>query len=334
MDQDDVKYFERINEDFQLRKAMRASSNAIVPYLGAAGNLGKEVEKYLSKKEIKITPPDWILTAEEEAQARFNFIAEQKKLYAWKLADRKCLEEKIREKIDEIDWEKIDATEYLDIVNRNKHISIQREKQLEENRQKEIEERKQLVARCNANYMYNGIQRTSFIRYNKKLIVNEDNRHLITAVCMFLSEDKRFEDELGYSFQKGLWIRGNVGLGKTHIIKCASANELNPILVTSILDITEQVREHGDFEFATSRIVYIDDVGTEQPLVKHYGTDITFFKSFIEKRYAHQDVYNNIIVSTNLSFDEVERMYGFRVRSRIKDMFNIINVTGKDMRGN
>jgi hypothetical protein len=29
----------------------------------------------------------------------------------------------------------------------------------------------------------------------------------------------------------------------------------------------------------------------------------------------------------------MEEKYGFRVRSRIKDMFNIVDVNGEDMRG-
>ena len=43
--------------------------------------------------------------------------------------------------------------------------------------------------------------------------------------------------------------------------------------------------------------------------------------------------FNKLIISTNNSFDELESKYGFRVRSRLKDMFNIIDVDGKDLRG-
>jgi len=77
----------------------------------------------------------------------------------------------------------------------------------------------------------------------------------------------------------------------------------------------------------------LDDVGTEEHTVNHYGTKISFFKNFIEKYYLQNKTYEKLVVSTNNSFNEMEEKYGFRVRSRIKDMFNIIDVTGKDMRG-
>ena len=49
--------------------------------------------------------------------------------------------------------------------------------------------------------------------------------------------------------------------------------------------------------------------------------------------YLKNKPFNKLIISTNNNFDEIESKYGFRVRSRIKDMFNIIDVRGKDMRG-
>jgi len=86
-------------------------------------------------------------------------------------------------------------------------------------------------------------------------------------------------------------------------------------------------------KFLLPLTLYLDDVGTEEPIVNHYGTKINWFKNFIEMYYLKNKPFNKLIISTNNSFDEIESKYGFRVRSRIKDMFNIIDVQGKDMRG-
>ena len=79
-------------------------------------------------------------------------------------------------------------------------------------------------------------------------------------------------------------------------------------------------------------IICIDDVGTEEPIVNHYGTKINWFKNFIEGYYAQFNTYESIIITTNCSFQEIEQKYGGRVRSRMAQMFNVINVEGDDFR--
>lgn len=129
-------------------------------------------------------------------------------------------------------------------------------------------------------------------------------------------------------------IRGVSGLGKSYLIDCLKDNELYPIKVYSMLKITEQVQANGLFDLAIpSGKIYLDDVGTEEPSVKYFGTTVSFFKNFIETFYTNPYIFNKLIISTNNNFDEIEGKYGFRVRSRIKDIFNIVNVSGSDLRG-
>ena len=169
--------------------------------------------------------------------------------------------------------------------------------------------------------------------YGKKLILHDDNTLLIRAICFFFSRDERFETELNYDLNKGFLIRGVSGLGKTYLLKCIENNDVRPIKIVSMIDISEQVKEEGTYDLQYKNSLYLDDVGTEEPIVNHYGTKINWFKNFIEIYYLKNKPFNKLIISTNNSFDEIENKYGFRVRSRIKDMFNIIDVRGKDMRG-
>lgn len=186
--------------------------------------------------------------------------------------------------------------------------------------------------RCDAKYFYNLISFVSKEEYGKKLIVNEQTTPLIKVICYYLSEDPRYETELGYSFSKGLLLRGISGLGKTHIMKCVQFNELKPIQILSMLDITDTLKREGEFNIDTSGYLYLDDVGTESTVVNHYGTQLSFFKNFIELYYLKQTVYNKLIMSTNCDFDMIEEKYGFRVRSRIREMMNVAYITGTDMR--
>jgi hypothetical protein len=165
------------------------------------------------------------------------------------------------------------------------------------------------------------------------LIYMPHTERLIKSMCYFLSEDKRFETELGNDFNKGILIRGVSGLGKTFIPKCLSENEFKPISIYSTIEISNICREEGEFKPCFKSILYLDDVGTEQTPVLHYGTKINWIKDFIEMYYLKSTSFNKLIISTNFSFNELEEKYGFRFRSRVKEMFNIVDVSGTDMRG-
>ena len=103
--------------------------------------------------------------------------------------------------------------------------------------------------------------------------------------------------------------------------------------MASMLEICDEVRIRGDYELPFFNKLYLDDVGSEEPNVKHFGTNINWFKDFLETYYLRSQHYNKLIISTNNNHAELEQKYGFRVRSRIRDMFNVISVDGKDMRG-
>jgi len=95
----------------------------------------------------------------------------------------------------------------------------------------------------------------------------------------------------------------------------------------------KKVKAEGEcFVNGKGGMIYLDDVGSESTPVKHYGTDIHWFKDFIEVWYAKKHPFNKLIISTNLSKKQIEEKYGYRVRSRMEEMFNIIDVNGEDLR--
>jgi DNA replication protein DnaC len=279
---------------------------------------------------------EYILTKDEEEKAVQAAIDQQKNYLIWKMKGLGYTEIQINQRLKEGDWEAtIDREKVLSIANGNKHQDLWHQNQRTEETKRQKEQNEALKEKCTAKYMLQLMKWTSLNELGRQFVINPDNTPLIKTLCFFLSNDERFEKELAYSFQKGLLIRGVAGIGKTHLVRCVSTNELNPVLILSMLEISDQVKAEGEFiiELKDFKILYLDDVGTEEPTVNHYGTKINWFKSFIEMYYLRNRVYNKLIISTNNSFSEIEEKYGFRVRSRIKDMFNIIDVKGTDMRG-
>lgn len=290
--------------------------------------------KKLNLTDLNEEKETYILTPDEENKVFNNAVEQLKNHKAWKFAQMGASEEQILASLSSLNFEEeLDKQELLDRANSAKHYSIWQQDQRKKERQQETDKYLELQQRCNAKYFYNLMAWTSENEYGKKLILHEDNTPLIRAICFFFSKDERFETELKLDLNKGLLIRGISGLGKTFLFKCVEKNEIRPIDIVSMIDISEQVKEEGSYELFSQNTIYLDDVGTEEATVNHYGTKINWFKNFIEMYYLKNKPFNRLVISTNNSFDEIEQKYGFRVRSRVKDMFNIIDVQGKDMRG-
>jgi hypothetical protein len=68
-----------------------------------------------------------------------------------------------------------------------------------------------------------------------------------------------------------------------------------------------------------------DDLGAEQSL-KYYGNECNIMAEILLSRYdifIAQDMLTHI--TTNLSASEIENGYGSRVRSRMREIFNLIS---------
>lgn len=277
---------------------------------------------------------EMILTDQEKEQAVKHAKEQYRKHISWRreqfFKKSELGEREIEEKLDSIG---IDEEKVIADANMRKHWAneeIERNKKRKEIEDYEIEQKKN----CTAKYFYN-LLRINAHKEEKELIVNDDTLPYIKAVCYFLSDDVRFETELGYSLKKGLWVRGVSGLGKTWTLKNVSESIKGKLIIHSIIEIIEKIRSHGSFNIKPDFFkLVIDDVASEESsIVKYYGTEINWFKDFIEKIYLGGKNFNKIIVTTNASFDQIEQKYGFRVRSRIRDMFNVIDVNGTDLRG-
>lgn len=290
--------------------------------------------------QLNLTSPEqveepYILTPDEEKEAISNAIKAKISLLAWRMQEIGALPQQIEMKIKAVDWRKeINEEEVLQIANSNK---VHEQWQVQ-NRKKEIDDQvrkiEELKRKWTYKKMFQWMKFVSAETFKRKLIVDPFTTPLIKSLCFFLSGDARFETELNFDPKKGLLIRGISGLGKTYLVKCIQDNELNPVQIENLIEITDEVKASGAFELSyKSKILYLDDVGTEETPVNFYGTKITWFKDFVELYYSKDLPFNRLMISTNCNFDTIEQKYGFRVRSRMKDMFNIVDVTGKDLRG-
>ena len=176
----------------------------------------------------------------------------------------------------------------------------------------------------------------------RKLILDPETKNAIELICQYANQEPEYEKD-GRDLNKGLWICGNFGSGKTQLIK--AYRELKGLMNTTVgiqtcgsmnerfmkRDETnrEPARYQGIKAFTNpqdevERI--FDDLGEEEPTVVDFGNRISIMAHILNERYKFK---LRTHVTTNLTMDQVQQTYGGRIESRIAETFNIIKLGSK-----
>lgn len=177
-----------------------------------------------------------------------------------------------------------------------------------------------------------------------------DNHTVFKALCRYFCDYDSFEKMgAGFSLKKGLMICGNVGRGKTTLMGLFRANQKRSFKMISCRELADRfvgeghemlhiwskpipVPRHIDNFYHTEIGVCFDDLGTESSK-KNFGNQVNVMENILMNRYDMGVMpYWYTHVTTNLSGDEIEEFYGTRVRSRMREMFNMLTLSGEDRR--
>jgi DNA replication protein DnaC len=295
-------------------------------------HIGEELKKILPLSSLKSAFYEYILTPDEEKAVISHALTTEMKGAALKMSGLGYLPQSIEQKLKEIDFRgQIDEFELLNKANVRKHWQLQEIKDRQQERENENRKRNELIERCNAKYFFS-LMVNHFRNENMCFVQDASSIPYIKVLCFFMGRDERFETELNLNPQKGLWVIGSPGIGKTKLIEAIAENEITPIKIVSMLTVADTVKTNGEFELGEFNKILLDDVGSEEATVNHYGTKINWLKDFLELFYAKRQGFSRVLVTSNDSFDQIEEKYGYRVRSRIREMFNVVKLEGKDRR--
>jgi hypothetical protein len=196
--------------------------------------------------------------------------------------------------------------------------------------------------------------------------LSPEERRLFGILILYFTGNPAFEKYGdGYSLSKCLYISGPVGCGKTTAImllastpgaihdfsmnKCVEDIAENgwgdgitiaPYKIRDIVAaqrIEDSYKEHGEdglHRYLAGREMVIDDFGNEEFSAKHFGNPKNVLEFIMNRRHQvwHGGGKRTHITTNVMSGDDIERLYGGRLRSRFREMFNFIDWVGEDKR--
>ncbi len=163
----------------------------------------------------------------------------------------------------------------------------------------------------------------------KEFIIDSQNKEIINNLYYYLiGNEKKFQGNL----RKGILLIGNYGTGKTLILsafcKIYSLLLNRTVLIAKAKELPGLISDKGIYSYQ-DKIIMIDDIGKEQKQVNSYGTISKPVTDLIDLRYSRGAL---TFATANNTLEDFKPHYGEMTTDRMKEMFNILVLSGKSRR--
>ncbi|AMC11932.1 ATPase [Lutibacter profundi] len=180
------------------------------------------------------------------------------------------------------------------------------------------------------------------ILFGKNFKLYKEDEPLLFKLCCYFIQDHYSCAQMGIDTNKGILLSGPIGCGKTSLMKLLphlAPHKTNYEMVptrnivfnfnASGFEVLEKYNDNKNYCF--------DDLGVE-PTGCHYTTECNVLGEILLSRYdlftrhpqldwgSHKTNFRiKTHITTNLNAHELEKRYGNRVRSRLREMMNVIS---------
>lgn len=168
-------------------------------------------------------------------------------------------------------------------------------------------------------------------KYSPSFSIQKEDHLILHKLISYAIASEENCEQHNLDLNKGILLTGPVGCGKTSLISLLTLFMFphQKYLVKNTRDIASEFHKEG-YEIIQrygqrEKPFCIDDLGVEHN-IKHFGNECNTIGEILLQRYD-MHVNHGIIThaTTNLNSDELEDIYGVRVRSRLRSMFNLIS---------
>jgi len=180
------------------------------------------------------------------------------------------------------------------------------------------------------------VQKWGKKQYGNHFTIHENDKPIILSLIAYFLKDESVARKFGINLNKGILLTGPIGCGKTslmtllryfekaeHRFFIKSCREVSFEFIKEGYDTIHKYSRHS-FKKHEPQTYCFDDLGTENNL-KYYGNECNIMAEILLSRY---DLFINrqliTHLTSNLSATEIEEAYGNRVRSRMREMFNLV----------
>ena len=167
--------------------------------------------------------------------------------------------------------------------------------------------------------------------FGEKFKIYEEDKDIILKLSSYFIKDKKSCQKSGIDVEKGILLSGPVGCGKTtlmkllrHLVPLQKPYEMIPCrnVTFSFNHLGYKTIE----DYGNTKFYCFDDLGVEPP-GRFYGKDCNVMGEVLLSRHelflqTNQKVKTH--ATTNLNAEELEDRYGTRVRSRMRELFNLV----------
>lgn len=172
--------------------------------------------------------------------------------------------------------------------------------------------------------------------------VDEYNRSLLNELFLYANGKSAKLDS-----KRGLWLWGDIGTGKTTLIKILQEYESKTkgrdwrgfpvggfgcVSASTIVNKFSRLGLDGIDDYCFKKQTYaFDEVGREPLPAKYYGTEMNVMQYVFQMRYdMRKDCLTH--VTTNLLPSQISSTYENYIADRVNEMFNVIEVKGLSRR--
>lgn len=174
--------------------------------------------------------------------------------------------------------------------------------------------------------------------FGRDFAIEDGDLAVVNSLLVYFLRDESVALSAGIDLDKGILLMGPVGCGKTSLLRIMSLlcpavykpifHSCNEIVIDFNIKGFEAIIPYTRASFlpytTIPRVHCFDDLGLE-PRGSYFGTPCNVMVEILLSRYNYFLTRRMIThITTNLNTAELETIYGDRLRSRMREMFNLI----------